>query len=194
MGLRDLPLDAGSRADSLAVLCNSNALQLRLEAHCAAAIDVVAARDRRQNVPLGADLLEAVGLLSGAAEQGELGADGARRLAGLRQLLEPAPEPHRSAWFYVIYSHLLRATVGVDAEADALRRALDLDPRSGKIGLYLTGALKRAGRSVEAKAIYRHVIANADDRAVEEGKPADYYAEQAAQRLRELEARESGGR
>ncbi len=190
MRLRDLPLDAESRADSMEVLCNGNALELRLEAYCADAIEVLAARDRRENGALGVDVLEAVGMIAGAAEEGELGDDGARHQRRWRQLLEAEPERRRSARFYVIYSRLLRPTAGVDAEVGALRRALDMDPRSGEIGLYLTAALKRAGRPEQAKEVYRHIIANADDRAVEDGKPADYYAERAAQYLRELEAGE----
>ncbi len=188
MRLRDLPLDAESRADSMEVLCNGNALKLRLETYCADAIEVLAARDRRENGALGMDVLEAVGMIAGAAEKGELGDDGAHHPKRWRQLLEAEPERRRSARFYVIYSRLLRPTAGVDAEVGALRRALDIDPRSGKIGLYLTAALKRAGRPEQAKEVYRHIIANADGRAVEEGMPADYYAERAAQYLRELEA------
>lgn len=188
MGLRDLPLDAESRADSLGVLCNSSALALRLEAHCAAAIDVVAAHDRQENVPLGTDLLEAVGLLSSAAARGELGADGARHLGRLGQLLAAEPEPRRSARFHVIHSRLLHATVGVEAEVEALHRALDMDPRSGKIGFYLASALERAEQTEQAKEVYGHIIANADGRAVDEGMPADHYAQQAERRLRELEA------
>ena len=187
MGLRDLPRDAESRADTLEVLCNLNALELRLETHCAAAIEVVAARARQQNMPLGADLLEAIGALSSAAGRGELDADGAGHLDRLGQLLAAEPEPLRSAQFHVVHSRLLGATAGVEAEVEALRRALDMAPRSGKIGLYLTGALERAGQTEQAKEVYRHIIANADGHDVEEGMPADHYAKQAAKYLLELE-------
>ena len=51
----------------------------------------------------------------------------------------------RPARFSGVYRALLGSLVsaisGHDAEIDALRRALDLDPRSGEIGLDLAGAM-----------------------------------------------------
>lgn len=185
----DLPLDRENRARSLDVLCNSNGLLLRLDASCANAIRMLAGRDRSANARLGDDVLAAVDSLSASAEDGELGDDGAKHHQELLQLLEAEPERLRTAWFYVVYSHVLRPVVGHDAEADALHRALALDPRSGEIGLYLSGAMENAGRPAHTIAeIYRHVIANADGRAVERGMPADYYVEAATKYLRELEA------
>ena len=222
---RPMPLDAGNRAQSLKVLCDGSALKLRMEARCEAAVQEVVASDRRANVPLGADVLEAIDSLNGAAERGDFGDEGARHHEYLWQLLEAEPERHRSAEFYVVYSRTLRPTAGVEAEADALRRALDLDPRSGEIGLYLTGALKRVGRTaqelIEAEAdawrryseldpgdhegarpslaealknperpkqeiqgVYRHVIANADDRSAKDLLPMDHYTARATQLLR----------
>ena len=188
MESRHMPLDAENRAESLRVLCNGNALKLRLEARCEEAVEHLAATDRLANVPLGADVLEAIGFLNGAAEDGDFGDEGARHHKRWRQLLEAELEEHRSAEFHVVYSRALRPTAGVEAEAKALRRALELDPHSGEIGLYLSGALKRAGRPArEIKDVYRHVIANADHRSTREKMAADYYAARAAQLLRELE-------
>lgn len=185
----DLPLDDENRARSLDVLCNGNGLLLRLDASCERAIRELAGRDRLANARLGDDVLAAVDSLSASAEDGELGDDGAKHHQTLLQLLEAEPEHLRTAWFYVVYSRVLRPVVGHDAEADALHRALALDPRSGEIGLYLSGAMENAGRPAHAIAeVYRHVIANADGRAVERGRPADYYVEAAAKYLRELEA------
>ena len=182
-----MPLDAENRAESLKVLCNGNALKLRMEARCRASVQELAARDRLENVPLGADVLEAIDSLNGVAENGDFGDEGTRHHERLRQLLEAEPEERRSAEFYVVYSRVLRPTAGVEAEADALRRALDLDPRSGEIGLYLTGALKRLGRPTqEIEAVYRHVIANADDRSVKDMLPMDHYAARATEFLAEL--------
>lgn len=184
---RPMPLDAENRAESLDVLCNGNALKLRMEARCQAAVQELAARDRRENVPLGADVIEAIDSLSGVAENGDFGEEGARYQERLRQLLEAEPKERRSAEFYVVYSRVLRPTAGIEAEADALRRALDLDPRSGEIGLYLTGALKRLGRPrQEIEGVYRHVIANADDRSVKDMLPADHYAARATEFLAKL--------
>lgn len=185
----DLPLDDENRARSLDVLCDGNGLSLRLDASCESAIRELTGRDRLANARLGDDVLAAVDSLSASAEDGELGDDGAKYHQTLLQLLEAEPEHLRTAWFYVVYSRVLRPVVGHDAEADALHRALALDPRSGEIGLYLSGAMENAGRPAHAIAeVYRHVIANSDGRAVERGRPADYYVEAAAKYLRELEA------
>ena len=195
MALREFPLDPENRASSLEVLCNGNGLSLRLDAPCEKAIRELAGRDRHANAPLGEDVLDAVLALSAFAEDGELGGNGGKHDQMLMELLETEPEWLRSAEFYVVYSSVLRSTVGSGAEADALRRALELDPRSGQIGFYLAGAMESAGWSVHAIAeIYRHVIANSDDRALEEGLPADYYVETATKYLQELEADWEQGR
>lgn len=192
MESRHMPLDVENRGESLKVLCNGSALKLRLQARCVDAVEKLAAGDRLANVPLGADVLQAIVSLNAAAEEGDLGDDGAMRRRHWRQLLEAEPARYRSAQFYVVYSQVLRRTTGVEAEVEALRRALDLDPRSGEIGLYLTGALKRAGRPArEIKDVYRHVMANADGRTVKERKPADYYAARAVQLMRELDSEEN---
>lgn len=185
---RPMPLDVENRAGSLNLLCNGNMLKLRLEVRCNAAVEELVARDRLADVPLGADLLEAIDSLSGVAEHGDFGDAGARYHERLWQLLEAEPEQYRSAEFYVVYSRVLRPTAGVEAEAEALRRALDLDPRSGEIGLYLAGAGKRAGWPAQKiNDVYRHVIANADDRSFSEGMPVDHYMARATQLLNELE-------
>ena len=195
MALREFPLDPENRARSLEVLCNGNGLSLRLDAPCEKAIRELAGRDRHANAPLGEDVLDAVLALSAFSEDGELGENGGKHDQMLMELLEAEPEWLRSAEFYVVYSSVLSSTIGSGAQADALRRALDLDPRSGQIGLYLAGAMKSAGWSVHAIAeIYRHVIANSDDRALEEGMPADYYVERATKYLKELEADWEQGR
>ena len=195
MALREFPLDPENRARSLEVLCNGNGLSLRLDAPCEKAIRELAGRDRHANAPLGEDVLDAVLALSAFSEDGELGENGGKHDQMLMELLEAEPEWLRSAEFYVVYSSVLSSTIGSGAQADALRRALELDPRSGQIGLYLAGAMKSAGRSVHAIAeIYRHVIANSDDRALEEGMPADYYVERATKYLGELEADWEQGR
>ena len=192
--LRQLPLDVENRAKSLSLLCNGNALKLRLEARCAAAVRELVASDRLAVVPLGADLLGAIDSLNSAAEDGTFGDDGARCHQRLRQMLEAEAEQHRSAEFYVVYSRVLRPTAGVEAEAEALHRALDLDPRSGEIGLYLAGAHKRGGWPAQKiGGIYRHVIANADDRSFDQGMPADHYAARATQLLYELESEGNPG-
>lgn len=191
MTSREFPMDAENRARSLEVLCNGNALLLRLEALCESAIGELAARDRLAGAPLGHDVLDAVDALSASAEDGELGNQGTKYAQVLLQLLQAEPERLRSAQFYVIYSRVLRMTAGDDAEAEALRRAFELDPASGEIGLYLAGALERAGGPANDIAeVYRHVIVNSDDRTTEEGLPADYYVKYAAKYLRELEAEE----
>ena len=194
MALREFPLDPENRARSLEVLCNGNGLSLRLDAPCEKAIRELAGRDRYANAPLGEDVLDAVDVLSAFAE-GELGENGRKHQQMLLELLEAEPEWLRSVEFYVVYSSVLSSTIGSGAQADALRRALDLDPRSGQIGLDLAGAMESAGWSVHAIAeVYRHVIANSDDRALEEGLPADYYVETATKYLRELEADWEQGR
>ena len=182
---RTMPLDAANRAESLNLLCNGSALKLRMEARCESAVQEVVASDRLANAPLGADVLKAIDSLNGAAERGDFGDDGGRRHEHLRQLLEAEPEDHRSAGFYVVYSRVLRPTAGVEAEADALRRALDLDPYSGEIGLYLNGALKRLGQPTqEIEAVYHHVVANADERSAKDG--LGHYAAKATRLLEEL--------
>ena len=187
----DLPLDHENRSMSLDVLCDRNALLLRLDAPCESAIRKLARLDRSANARLGDDVLGAVASLSASAESDELGDSGAKHHQTLLQLLETEPEHLRTAWFYVVYSRVLRPAVGHDAEADALRRALDLDPRSGEIGRYLSGTMGNAGRPAhEIAEVYRHVIANSDGRAVERGRPADYYVEHATKYLHELEAEE----
>lgn len=192
MEAQEFPLGPGSRAGSLDVLCSRNALRLRLETACEQAIRELAGRDRMANTPLGDDVLEAVDAFAAIAEEGELGDDGTKYHQMLLELLGAELEGLRTAQFYVVYSRVLRPLTGHDAEADALRRALDLDPRSGKIGLYLSGALRKAGSPRHAIAeVYRHVIANSDERAVDEGLPADYYVEYAVNYLRELEAEEN---
>lgn len=192
MALRELPLDAENRASSLEVLCNRNGLLLRLDAPCANAVGSLAARDQLAHAPLGGDVLAAIKSLSASAEGGELGDHGAKYQQMLLDLLGTEPERLRSAEFYVVYSRVLRTT-SRDAEVDALRDALALDPHSGEIGLYLTSALKRAGRPSDAIAeVYRHVIANSDGRAIEDGMPANYYVERATKYLRELEADGNG--
>ncbi len=191
---RHLPLDMENRAESLNLLCNGHALKLRLEVRCHAAIEELVARDRLADVPLGADLLEAIDSLNSAAEDGDFGDDGGSYHERLRELLEAEPEQHRSAEFYVVYSRVLRPTAGVEAEAEALRHALDLDPRSGEIGLYLAGAGKRAGWPTrQINDLYHHVIANADDRSFKEGMPADHYAARATRLMNELEGVEGEG-
>ena len=193
MASRQFPLDPENRASSLEVLCNGNGFSLRLHAPCENAIRELAGRDRLANVPLGDDVLDAMLSLSAFADNGEL--DGARVDQMLLKLLEAEPEWLRAAQFYVVYSVVLGATSGHDAEIDALRRALDLDPRSGEIGLDLAGAMERGGRPPHDIAeVYRHVIANSDGRAIEEGMPADHYVERATKYLRELEAEEEQGR
>ena len=195
MALREFPLDPENRARSLEVLCNGNGLSLGLDAPCEKAIRELAGRDRYANAPLGEDVLDAVDALSAFAEDGELGENGGKRHQMLLELLEAEPEWLRSAEFYVVYSSVLSSTIGSGAQADALRRALDLDPRSGQIGLDLAGAMESTGWSAHAIAeVYRHVIANSDDRALEEGLPADYYVETATKYLRELEADWEQGR
>ena len=182
--MRDLRLDSKNRATTAEMLCSANGLEkLRLQTHCIEAIETLLARDRHAHAPLGDDVLEAL-----ATVAVEVGAGvPAERLAHWRQMLEAEPEPLRTARFYVVYAQLHYAAGSFEAEAEALRRALALDPQNGKIGLYLSGALERIGRPDEAKEVYRHVVANADRRAVEEGYAADFYATEAAGRLRELE-------
>lgn len=182
---RPTPLDAENRAQSLSVLCDGSALKLRMEERCKAAVQELVASDRQRNLPLGADVLEAIDSLNGAAEDGDFEED-ARHHEHFRKLLEAEPEEHRSAEFYVVYSRVLRPTAGFEAEAEALRSALGLDPRSGEIGLYLAGALKRLGRPAqEIEAVYRHLVANADDRSAK-NMPADHYVARATRLLDEL--------
>ena len=194
MAARELPLDPENRAASLEFLCHGNGLRVRLDAPCRNAIRELADRDRTENAPLGDDVLDAIRSLAHVARYGELGSDSMATLEMLQRLLEAEPDWRRSAEFHLVYSRIVVTTVGYDAEADALRRALDLAPGNGAIGLSLADALKRAGRPAYAIAdAYQHVIDNAEDRTAEGGATAEDYAEKAAEHLRELEAEELRG-
>ncbi len=194
MAARELPLDPENRAASLEFLCHGNGLRVRLDAPCWNAIRELADRDRTENAPLGDDVLDAIRSLAHVARYGELGSDSMATLEMLQRLLEAEPDWHRSAEFHLVYSRIVVTTIGYDAEAEALRRALDLDPGSGEIGLSLADALKRAGRPAYAIAdACQHVIDNAGDRTAEGGASAEDYAENAAEHLRELEAEELRG-
>lgn len=194
MAARELPLDPENRAASLEFLCHGNGLRVRLDAPCRNAIRELADRDRTENAPLGDDVLDAIRSLAHVARYGELGSDSMATLEMLQRLLEAEPDWRRSAEFHLVYSRIVVTTVGYDAEADALRRALDLAPGNGAIGLSLADALKRAGRPAYAIAdAYQHVKDNAEDRTAEGGATAEDYAEKAAEHLRELEAEELRG-
>ena len=194
MAAQEWPLDLENRTRSLEFLCHGNGLRVRLDALCWNAIRELADRDRAENAPLGDDVLDAVDSLAHVARYGELGSDSMATLEMLQRLLEAEPDWHRSAEFHLVYSRIVVTTIGYDAEAEALRRALDLAPGSGEIGLSLADALKRAGRPAYAIAdAYQHVKDNAEDRSAEGGATAEDYAEKAASHLRELEAEELRG-
>lgn len=194
MAAQEWPLDPENRTRSLEFLCHGNGLRVRLDAPCRNAIRELADRDRTENAPLGDDVLDAIGSLARAARYGELDSDSMATLEMLQRLLEAEPDWHRSAEFHLVYSRIVVTTIGYDAEAEALRRALDLAPGSGEIGLSLADALKRAGRPAYAIAdAYQHVKDNAEDRTAEGGASAEDYAEKAAEHLRELEAEELRG-
>ena len=194
MAAQEWPLDPENRASSLEFLCHGNGLRVRLDAPCWNAIRELADRDRTENAPLGDDVLDAIGSLAHVARYGELGSDSMATLEMLQGLLEAEPDWRRSAEFHLVYSRIVVTTIGYDAEAEALRRALDLDPGSGEIGLSLADALKRTGRPAYAIAdAYQHVKDNAEDRSAEGGATAEDYAEKAASHLRELEAEELRG-
>ena len=192
MAALELPLDADNRTRSLELLCHGNGLRVRLEGPCWSAISELAGRDRMANAPLADDVLDAVGSLAHAARYGELGDESMAYLERLQQLLEAEPDWQRTADFYALYSRIVVTTIGYDAQVEALRRALTLDPGSGEIGLSLGRALNRAGRPAYIiREAYQHVIDNAED--AESGTSADDYARLATERLRELEAEEMQG-
>ena len=194
MAALELPLDADNRTRSLELLCHGNGLRVRLEAPCWNAISELAGRDRMANAPLADDVLDAVGSLAHAARYGELGDESMAYLERLQQLLEAESDWQRTAEFYLVYSRIVVTTIGYDAQVEALRRALALDPRSGEIGLSLGHALNRAGQPAYViREAYQHVIDNAEDRIAEGGYSAEDYAETAAEHLRELEAEELQG-
>ena len=194
MAALELSLDADSRTRSLELLCHGNGLRVRLEAQCWNAISELAGRDRLAKAPLADDVLDAVGSLARVARYGELGDESMAYLELLQKLLEAEPDWQRSAEFYLVYSRIVVTTIGYDAQADALRRALELAPHDGGIGLSLAQALDRAGRPAYIIAeTYQHVIDNAEERTAEGGYSAEDYAETAAEHLRELEAEEMQG-
>ena len=194
MAALELSLDADNRTRSLELLCHGNGLRVRLEVPCWNAISELARRDRLANAPLADDVLDAVSSLARVARYGELGDESMAYLERLQQLLEAEPDWQRTADFYALYSRIVVTTIGYDAQADALRRALELAPRDGGIGLSLAQALNRAGQPAYIiREVYQHVIDNAEDRTAEGGYSAEDYAETAAEHLRELEAEELQG-
>ena len=219
MALASLPFDADDRAASLGLICHGHAFAMGFEALCLNALRLLANRDRRRGVPLGEDVLEAIGRVGIAARQKSFGADdvdhlivvrdrlgedaseaigrvgyavvhdkllrtdGVVHLIAVRDLLDAEPEERRTRAYHLAYSNV----VGAEREVAELRKAVELDPGDGQVGLWLAGALKRAGRFDEAKEAYRHVMANDD------GRPHDgmseSYGEEAERYLRELEER-----
>ncbi len=203
MDLASLPFDADDRATSLGLICQGYAFAMGFEALCLNALRLLARRDRRRGVPLGEDVLAAIdsvggavygaaaALASGSADtiDKRFGADGVAHLIAVRDLLDAEPEELRTPAYHVAYSVVVGAQrkVAELRQIAELRKAVELDPGDGQVGLWLAGALKRAGRFYEAKEAYRHVMANDDGRR-RDGM-SESYGKKAERYLRELEER-----
>lgn len=206
MNLHSLPLDEDHRADTLDLICDPMVLTLDLEDICFSAIMELADRDAKAGRPLGVDLLRNIGplaeaILSSPATlqlvyrtydiDGDFG-EGANYIVFFRDLLDREPEKHRSSpLFYETYG----AVVGITRRLEMYRKAWELDPNSGRLGMMVGDLLRRLERYDEAGDAYYRVITDSDDRRPERGRWETWpdKAEWARQRM-EQERSEDGNR